>query len=184
MKSFGDFHGMMQLVREPTRGDYLLDLACTDIHNSTASIHPVIADHKAVLIKLPLPVMLGQTERREVWILKQAKWTVLKKDLQEYDWHQLYKGTAEEALHVFLEVLWLHLVKYIPRRQLDIVKRSHPWMNDRSKRAIIEKNNAEGTPRFQAASAKCATILAEERTKHVQKTKDKMAALPKASKKQ
>ena len=85
MKSFCDFHGMTQLVREPTRGDYLSDLACTDIHNSKASIHPVIADHKAVLIKLPLPVMLEQTERREVWILKQANWTILKKDLQQYD---------------------------------------------------------------------------------------------------
>ena len=79
MKSFCDFHGMTQLVREPTRGEYLLDLACTDIHNSTASVHPVIADHKAVLIKLPLPVMLEQIERREIWILKQVNWTILKK---------------------------------------------------------------------------------------------------------
>ena len=55
-------------------------------------------------------------------------------------------------------------------------------MNDRNKRAIIEKNNDEGMPRFQAASAKCATILAEERPKHVQKVNHKMAALPPASK--
>ena len=62
------------------------------------------------------------------------------------------------------------------------MKRSHPWMNERSKQPIMEKNNAEGTPRFVTASAKCATVLAEERTKHVQKVKHKMAALPKASK--
>jgi len=182
MKAFCDFHGMTQIVREPTRGEYLLDSACTDIHDSDASVHSCISDHKAVLIKLPLPVILEQAESREVWILKEANWTELQKDLHQYDWHQLQKGTAEEALRIFLEVLWLHLVKYIPRRKIDIMKRSHPWMNDRSKQAIMEKNNAEGTPRFVTASAKCATVLAEERTKHVQKVKDKMAALPKASK--
>ena len=104
------------------------------------------------------------------------------KELQEYDWQVLHKGTAEEALHVFLEILWLHLVKHIPRRQLDIVKRSHPWMNDKNKRAIVEKNKAEGTPGFKAASVKCAATLAEERGKHVQKVKEKMATLPPASK--
>ena len=135
-----------------------------------------------MLIRLPLATFLEKTERREVWILKKANLAVLKKELQEYDWHLLHKGTAEEALHVFLEVLWLHLVKYIPRRQLDIVKQSHPWMNDRSKKAIVEKNLAEGTSGFKTASIKCAETLAEERCKHVQKVKDKMATLPPATK--
>ena len=83
---------------------------------------------------------------------------------------------------LFFEVLWLHLVKHIPRRQLDIVKQSHPWMSDRSKRAIVEKNLGEGTSGFKTASIKCAETLAEERCKHVQKVKDKMATLPPATK--
>jgi len=182
MKSFCDFYGMTQLVREPTRKEYLLDLACCDIHNSSVTIHPCIADHKALLIKLPLPIILEQAERRDVWILKKANWEALKKELQEWDWHLLRNGTAEDALQIFLEILWLHLVKHIPRRQLDIVKRSHPWINERSKKAIAENNRVEGTPVFNHASARCSVVLKEERAKHVQQVKEKMASLPRSSK--
>jgi len=58
LKTFCDFHGLRQIVREPTRGDYLLDLACTDIVNSTAIVSPSISDHRGVLIKLPMPEVL------------------------------------------------------------------------------------------------------------------------------
>ena len=45
MKCFCDFHGLTQLVRESTRGDYLLDLIITDIASSSVKVLPVIADH-------------------------------------------------------------------------------------------------------------------------------------------
>ena len=178
LKSFCDFHGMSQLVREPTRKEYLLDLALTDICKSSVSVHPYIADHKDILIKLPFPEILEKIGKREEWILREADWTKLKKDLHQYDWHVLRNGSAEDSLNAFLEILWLHLVKHIPRRQLDITKSSHPWVNARSKNAIIEKNNAEGTPNFEEAAAKCTAVLAEERLKHVQRVKEKMAKLP------
>ena len=31
LKTFCDFHGLRQIVQEPTRGEYLLDLACPDV---------------------------------------------------------------------------------------------------------------------------------------------------------
>jgi len=124
---------MSQLVREPTRNDYLLDLACTNIHKSSAKVMPYLSDHKSVLVTLPLPEILEKKVKREVWDLTKADWTNLKKQLQEYDWQPLQHGSAEDALTLFLEVLWLHLVKYIPRREIDTVKRSHPWVNDKTK---------------------------------------------------
>ena len=44
--------GLKQLIREPTRGDYLLDLCMSDIHDSKAQNLPAIAEHKALLIHL------------------------------------------------------------------------------------------------------------------------------------
>ena len=105
MKSFCDYHGMTQLVREPTRYEYLLDLAWSDIHNNSASVHPCIADHKALLMKLPLPMVLEKSEQHEVWILKEADWTQFKRDLDEYDWHILQNRSAEQLLDTFLEIL-------------------------------------------------------------------------------
>ena len=40
LKAFSDFHGLFQVVREPTRYEYLLDLAITDITGSTATVLP------------------------------------------------------------------------------------------------------------------------------------------------
>ena len=54
MKVFCDFHGLFQIVRAPTRNDYLLDLAITDMTGAKASVLPRIADHNAVKIELPL----------------------------------------------------------------------------------------------------------------------------------
>ena len=85
-------------------------------------------------------------------------------------------------MEYFLEVLWLHLAKHIPRKNLEIVKSSHPWVNQRSRDAIAEMNNAQNTPNAVAAADKCSAVLAEERQKHVQKVKDKLATLKKGSK--
>ena len=110
LKSFCDFHGMTQLFREPTRYEYLLDLACNDIHNNAAPVHLRIADHKALLVKLPLPVVLGTLEQRKIRILKEADWSQFKRGLNEYDWHIFQNGYANKPLGAFLEILWLHLV--------------------------------------------------------------------------
>ena len=182
LKGFCDYFGMWQAVREPTRNEYLLDLALTDVHGSSAITTPKIADHKGVLIKLPFPEVLENFIEREVWILREADWTSLKASLGNFDWHQLGRGTAEDALNLFLEVLWYNLVTYIPRRRIKIPKRSHPWLNEKSKAAILRKNSAEGTERFETERAKCAQTLAEEKAKYVQELKDKLATLPKSSK--
>jgi hypothetical protein len=182
LKSFCDFHGMSQLVREPTRYEYLLDLVCTDIYKSTVTVLPRIADHNSLLVKLPIPEVLEKTVRREVWMLKEADWKTLENELRNYDWAGLRQGTAEESLHLFMEILWLHLVKHIPRRAIEVVKSSHPWMTQRSKNAIAEKDNLQNTPEAAAAATKCAAILAEERVKYQQKMKTKLAQLNKGNK--
>ena len=130
-----------------------------------------------MLITLPLIVILKKTVKREVWDLPKTDWKNLKKELHNYDWQPLKHGSAEDALTLFLEVLWLQLVKHIPRRSVENVKRSHPWVNDRSKKALQEKNDAERTPYFEAASKKCSIILAEECLKYVAHVKQKMATL-------
>ena len=41
--------GFKQLVKEPTRGKYLLDLILTDVTDSAASTLAAVADHRCVL---------------------------------------------------------------------------------------------------------------------------------------
>ena len=182
LKCFCAFYGLCQLLRESTRQDYLLDLVLTDISPCSISVLPSIADHKSVLTKLPVPEVLETTIKREVWILAKADWKSLTKDLLAYDWKNLDDGSAEDSLTLFLQVVWLHLVKHIPRKAVEIKKSTHPWLNDRSKAAIERKNAAEGTANYASESAKFMQILNEERASYVQRVKTKLASLPRQSK--
>jgi len=105
MKMFCDFHGLQQIVKAPTRNEYLLDLAITDIVGSSAQVLPKIADHNAVKVILPFPEIKEQVTTREVWHLKEANWKELEQELQNIDWSPLKNGTAEHAVNYFLDVL-------------------------------------------------------------------------------
>ena len=107
-------HLLTQLVKEPTRKEYLLDLAITDIGGSTVKVLPCIADHNALLVKIPRPAIEEEEIQREVWLLKQARWKIVKKELASIDWGCLRQGTAEDALNQFHEILWTILIKNIP----------------------------------------------------------------------
>ena len=105
LKTFCDFHGFFQIVREPTRKEYLLDLAITDIPKSTATVLPLIAGHNVVLVKLPLPEVLEKSFTRTVWDLRKAEWSEIEHELTVFDWSVLRRGTSEDALSYFLEIL-------------------------------------------------------------------------------
>ena len=70
MKSFSDYFGLWQAVREPTRKEYLLDLVLTDIQGTSTTVLGCISDHKAVSAKLPIAAVLEASVEREVWHLK------------------------------------------------------------------------------------------------------------------
>ena len=70
LKAFSGYFGLWQAVREPTRNQYLLDLVLIDVQGSSTSVLNRIADHKALLIKLPIAPVLETSIEREVWHLE------------------------------------------------------------------------------------------------------------------
>ena len=122
-KNTCDYFGLWQCVHESTRNEYLLDLVLTDIQKTAICVLPYIADHKGVLIKLPCQEILESTFEREVWHLAGADWTGLQTELENTDWQALSQGSAEDALGIFQEMLWLQLVRPIPRRKIKVTKR-------------------------------------------------------------
>lgn len=105
LKTFCDFHGCFQIVREPNRKEYLLNLAITDIPKSTATVLQFIAERRAVLVKLPLPEVLEKSFTRTVWDLRKAEWSKIEHELNDSDRSALRRGTAEDSLSYSLEVL-------------------------------------------------------------------------------
>ena len=55
LKALCNVFGFQQLVRGPTRGEYLLDLFLTDIPGSKTFVGPQVADHHMVIADVPAP---------------------------------------------------------------------------------------------------------------------------------
>ena len=140
------------------------------------------ADHKAIFASLSLPKPVASSISRDVLILRKANWSALEKKLQAMDWQPLARGTAEDSLHYFMEILLGCLQKYIPYKTISQERKSHPWLNDKCAKAVSEKRRCEGTDQFDEAQSKCAKVLADEYQKYVAELKKKIAGLSKNSK--
>jgi len=57
LKGFCDRYGLTQLVNQPTRYEYLLDLFLIDLSDCNIKILPTIGDHNAILASVSLPVV-------------------------------------------------------------------------------------------------------------------------------
>ena len=111
-----------------------------------------------------------------------ARWKDLEKELSQFDWSQLKRGTAEDALKYFMELLWLILSKHIPYKALHLKKKSHPWLDARCETAIDRKSTSEGTEAFASEQRECSKVMAEAYQEHVQKLRAKIATLKRGSK--
>ena len=180
MKMVCDNFGLLQMVKEPTRGEYLLDLFISDIH-CKVGVGSSIADHKPIIATIPLPEPSSTVITRDVWILQKANWSALEKDLKGIDWRALGRGTAEDALHFFMEVFNC-LQKHVPYKTIRQERKSHPWLNEKCEEAVTAKRRCEGTDQFIEAQAKCAQVLTEEYQKYLADLKEKIAGLSKSSK--
>ena len=123
-------NGLRQLVREPTRGEYLSDLAITDIESASVYVASKIADHAIVIARLNLTLPQTAAHKRKVWSYMKADWGGLKEELQETDWSFIASCDASRAAVLMTELILENSSKHIPQRILHAMKSSHPWLTD------------------------------------------------------
>ena len=130
--------GLQQLVREPTRGEYLLDLVLSDFEGVKCKVEPEVADHKLVAATLHLAVPEEETAQRKVWLFAKADWAALEEELAEETWERLEELDADKAeAHLTARLLEV-MHKHVPTRMLK--EKVHTPMADRqSLRAGEEK---------------------------------------------
>ena len=120
LRSVCDNLGLLQLTREPTRQQYLLDLVLSDVAGARAKVGPYIADHKMVLEYFPVPEIQSKRIVRYGFSIKKTNWKELKRSLKEMDWQKLNKDTAEDVLNYFMEILWALLCTHIPFEEINL----------------------------------------------------------------
>ena len=182
LKDICDTSGLKQVVKEPIRGEYLLDLMLTNRSDVRIRVLSKIADHCGLLITVPDKLDVKEYKPRDVWIFKEANWIEISRVLQETDWSVLHGGSVNDAVNYFYQVLRNVMHAHIPCVTMPFQKSSVPWLNDKCKLAIARKHAAEGTRLYEQERDKCQDVLREEKQKHIIKLRTKMQELPQGSK--
>ncbi len=176
-------HLLVEKVGKPTRGEYLLDLVLSNLDVQT-SVLPKVADHSMVVAVLEVPRPSARVIERQVWDFKKADWDGLRSALSETDWHSILCKDADAAAEGLTETLLSKTREYVPTRRLKDEKSSHPWINDRCRRAISEKDAAENSDfdSYKRACERCTAVLQEEYGGYIQRLRTRLQELPAMSK--
>ena len=80
-----DEHGLTQLVKEPTRGNNIIDLVTTNNDNIVNKVRviPGISDHSMVLFEVNLSCKKRKPVKRKIYIKKRADSSRIQKELQD-----------------------------------------------------------------------------------------------------
>ena len=159
LKEICDDFALQEIVRQPTRGEYLLDLCLTDLEDSKCVTLPEIADHKALLFSVKLPMPKSLIIKREAWHFKGAAWHNLRCELRAWSWARLKHGSVAMAAKYFLDSVMNLCYVYIPRSTVEVRKSSHPWLNAACRDAVQQKALAAGTTSYTQKQTECAQVL-------------------------
>ena len=182
LKEICDDYGLQQIIKQPTRGPYLLDLCLTDLTDNKLSILPRIADHNAILFSLKIPVPKKLNVCRKVWHFRGAAWDNLRSELRNWSWARLSQGSVDSACTYFLDSLQSLCKEYIPHSTIEEIKSVHPWLDARCQEAIEKKAAAENSVNYQNEQQACANVLHDAYRNYVDGLKKKIMSLKKSDK--
>ena len=183
LHGFCSERGLQQHVREPTRGDYLLDLVISDVGPLIRTkVVPGIADHSGVLCTMSCPVPVAVAVQREVLLFGRAKWKELRQAIENHDWSSdIVEGDADGSAVRFEERLLYFIHRFIPRKLISDEKSSHRWLDDNCRKLIREKREAWGTESFVDKRDACTNGLLEAYNAFIKRTLAKLSNLKPSS---
>ena len=171
--------GLRQMVRQPTRGEHLLDLAITDIDLASVSVSAQISDHSLISVRLNLSLPRSVSYSRKVWSFWKADWNGLKNELDLVDWHSTDSPcTSTKMTSLLLEAANVH----IPQRDLVTTKRTHPWLTDEIVALVEAKREAAGTSMYTDAVKACSSAIMAEYSGYCTRSRQKLVDVRNGSK--
>jgi hypothetical protein len=183
METFCHQNGFAQLVKSPTRGENLLDLALTDLPNWRCDVLPPLADHCLLAASTTLHVPTTTPHRRTVRCFDAADWERLGASLEETDWSFLTTCNPTDGARELTRHLLQLTDDAIPSRVLKTPKSSHPWLTDTTTRLVADKLRAIGTPNERRAAEACTAGLTAAYATYANRTRQELQQLPPSSKK-
>ena len=174
--------GLRQLVRQPTRDKYLLDIVLTDVPDCKASTHAAVADHKSVVTTVSFKVPETASHTREMLDFRDADWERLNTEIAEADWNFLRDSQPSKGAQMLTEKLLCIAERSIPKKQVSVKKSTHPWLSTECEEAVRRKHNAQGTDTEREMAQECSAVLMQHHYAFIQKTRSELADAKTSSK--
>ena len=175
-------NGLRQLVKAPTREEYLLDLVISDLPANKIDILPAITDHNMVAADFSFGISQAETVSRVVFEYSKADWATIRRELAELNWRPMDNSSVDDAERFFHDNIVRILKQHIPQREVQMRKGVHPWINERCLAAIRSKNAKRGTEAFTSEAKGCCAILFEEYVHYIKRMRDKLSGLKRGCK--
>ena len=172
--------GLKQLVKDPTRGPYLLDLVLSDAQELlTVRVLPEISDHRVVCIDVEVSVPSFDPIPRIVWDFSKADWNNLQRGIEHFQWKDLFnENDPDESVRAFCAQLEALVDASIPRKTLAEQHSAHPWLDEECFHAIEKKNLATGIEEKELQTRECAIFLTQKFKEYQSRLRKKIATLP------
>ena len=155
-QQLSDNLGLQQIVKDPTRGENILDLAMTDLPaNATTLANIGTSDHNPVLIQLDISASRDKPYKRKVWCYEKANFWDMRGHLSSTDWSTLFKdydNDPEKTCTKITEVICDAMDAYIPSKTVSRKTGDKVWFDDKCrrlakrKRRIYRKGKKVSTP--------------------------------------
>ena len=149
--NLADKFNLEQQVKEPTRGNNILDLTFTNMPGIINSCHtiPGVSDHDhAVAIEVGTEVTHNKKSTRQVPVYKNANWNQIKADMLKCEKQFIDRTpenhTVEENWAFFKDCLTKSVERNIPYKAV-ANRKDLPWMTSETKRLIARKHRAYNT---------------------------------------
>ena len=176
--------GLKQLVKQPTRKEYLLDLVISDVCELIdVKVLPELTDHRIVCVSLEVNVPIFPPVPREVWDFKRANWKDLKKEIASESWNKFLQSDDPDASSSrFLDRFADLCARYVPKKTISIRASQHPWLDDNCYSAIAAKCNNTTKSDCERLSKECAATLRAAFVRYQDDLRQRIQELPKSSK--
>ena len=182
LRNICDDAGLLQKVREPTRNQYLLDLALTDLSDTLrVEVLPAITDHKLVMCRLRIATPIYHAVTRYVWDYKRARWDGLKQAFANSDWQYLASGSVDTAVETFTRHVLNTSRALIHTGGCGNAKAPTPGLPRRVRQQSVRRSRPK-VAHITRMSAVAATLFFRPRTHYMRRVRDRLANLPRGSK--
>ena len=187
--------GLQQIINEPThiqgKSESCIDLIFSSQPNlvMTSGIHSSLhqnCHHQIIFAKFNLKVHYPPPYEREVWHFKKANTDHTKMAINGFPWERSFANLdINDKVHLFNKTIRNILSNFIPHETITFDDRDPPWINNRVKHLINEKNaiyknylknnkSNQSFATFQSFQSQLSSLITNLKNKYYSKAAKKL----------